>query len=792
MLPQVRVMLAFGWMAAWTPLLPLGVASAGAAERIIAYQVPEATVGNQPFGGTLGMDFEVANPIVVTQIGVFDDGSDGLNLTIIAKIWDRSNPDAPEALATVEFTPEDPGTLVGGSRFKPLPSPLRLELGFLGTIGAEGYGEGERLRNAGAVPRNWTVNDGNGSLVFVGTSRYGTENGAYPNVPDGGPADRYAAGTFEFETTPPLKPGIPTGVIVDSGDTRVALTWNAVTTPLPAAKYEVWRANSPTADFSKLGESTTPEYVDTAVSNGTTYCYKIRGLGATGQEGVESARICAAPYVLPAGQNVAYGVNPGTAGTQNFSGTLGMDFVVVNAVLVTHLGVFDDGSDGLARPITARLWDFGNPEAPVEVASLEFTPEDPGTVIRGSRFKALSTPMRLDPGFKGVISAENYGAEARLVNPGGNPAVIRPWVVNTGSGSLWLVGTGRYATNPGEFPATPDGGAPDRYGAGSFQFQTTTLVHPGVPIVSAVRGDRSVVLSWAAVTEPVPAAKYRVSRRLDDGTSSQVAELSEPGYTDANLTRGANACYTVAAVTASGQVGLSSPEVCRVVEAREPGIAYQVEAGTVGTQNFGGALGMHFDVVRAVRVTRLGVFDDSSDGLFLPITARLYDRATRTVLGELVFTAEDPGELIGGSRFKNLAQPILLSAGFQGTMAASGYGGDERNGNGMPGRSVFSGGGSLEFVGTSAYAVDPTAYPGTADGGPANRYGAGTFYFEPAAEPPSVRIAREGAKVVLSWSGTGTLETAPGVTGPWTVVPGAVSGAAWDAGAASAFYRIKE
>ena len=32
-----------------------------------------------------------------------------------------------------------------------------------------------------------------------------------------------------------------------------------------------------------------------------------------------------------------------------------MDFEIANPVLITHLGVFDDGSDGLARPIAVRL-----------------------------------------------------------------------------------------------------------------------------------------------------------------------------------------------------------------------------------------------------------------------------------------------------------------------------------------------------------------------------------------------------------------------------------------------------
>jgi len=738
------------------------------------------------------MDFEVSNPILVTRIGVFDDGSDGLKLPITAKIWDRSNPDAPEALVTVEFTPEDPGELVGGSRFKALPAPLRLEIGFRGTMGAEGYGAEERLRNAGAVPRNWTVNDGAGSLVFVGTSRYGTANGEYPNVPDGGPADRYAAGTFEFETTPPVKPGIPTGVKILPGDARIALTWSAVTAPLPAAKYEVLRGNSPTADFTKVGESTTPEYTDTAVSNDSLYCYQIRGIGAGGQVGVESAKVCAAPYVLPAGQNVAYWVDAGTPGTQNFSGVIGMDFEVNNTIVVTHLGVFDDRSDGLGRPITARLWDRANADAPTELASIEFTPESPGVLLRGTRFKPLPSPVRLDAKFKGTISAENYGPEELLVNPGGNPNAVRPWVVNSGSGSLRLVGTGRFSVTPGEFPGTADTGASDRYGAGSFQFQTTALVNPGVPTVVARRGDRAVDLSWSAVNEPVAAANYRVLRREGDGVPTQVAQLSEVSYSDTGLTIGSSYCYRVVAVTAAGAVGSESNESCVQVEAREPGVAYRVEAGTVGNQAFGGALGMDFNVLRSVRVTRLGVFDDSSDGIFLPINARLYDRSTRQVLAELTFTTEDAGELIGGSRFKNLPQAITLPAGFQGTMAASGYGSDERNGNGVEGRSVFTGGGSLEFVGLSAYNADATGYPGTVDGGPANRYAAGTFFFEPMAEALAIRVARSGTKLVLSWSGTASLETAPSVTGPWTVVVGAVSGAQIDPTSGAAYYRLKQ
>lgn len=179
---------------------------ATAQTTVIAYAVPAATAGNQPFGGALGMDFDVDNPILVTRLGVFDDSSDGLKLPITARLYSRAN---LTELVAIEFSPEEPGDLIGGSRFKALPEPLRLETGFQGTIVAEGYGTEERLRNAGeGVPPagvSWTLNDGAGSLKFVGTGRYSLTAGVFPYALDGGPAARYAAGTFEFEILPPVR-----------------------------------------------------------------------------------------------------------------------------------------------------------------------------------------------------------------------------------------------------------------------------------------------------------------------------------------------------------------------------------------------------------------------------------------------------------------------------------------------------------------------------------------------------------------------------------------------------------
>src|SRR5205823_9058100 len=65
---------------------------------------------------------------------------------------------------------------------------------------SDGYAGLERINNSQGNSANvtWTLNDGSGSILFVGSSRYGPQ-GQYPGTPDGGPVARYAAGTFRSE-----------------------------------------------------------------------------------------------------------------------------------------------------------------------------------------------------------------------------------------------------------------------------------------------------------------------------------------------------------------------------------------------------------------------------------------------------------------------------------------------------------------------------------------------------------------------------------------------------------------
>lgn len=169
-------------------------ASAARALPVIAYDNP-VSAGNQNYGGSLGMDFDANLPIVVTRLGVYDDGANGIaaGTTLNATIFRRTGV-AVGPVAT--FTNVSPGTLVGGQRFIDVVDYL-LEPGQYSIV-AWGYNNNDL--NGNGAPFS-ILNSNNGAISFVGTSRFGAA-GLFPATPDGGPANRYRAGTFEFFEVP--------------------------------------------------------------------------------------------------------------------------------------------------------------------------------------------------------------------------------------------------------------------------------------------------------------------------------------------------------------------------------------------------------------------------------------------------------------------------------------------------------------------------------------------------------------------------------------------------------------
>jgi hypothetical protein len=337
-----------------------------------------------------------------------------------------------------------------------------------------------------------------------------------------------------------------------------------------------------------------------------------------------------------------------------------------------------------------------------------------------------------------------------------------------------------------------------RYAAGSFQYEITAPQKPGRPQLSVLLPpeDASATPQWNPVLNPLPAVKYQVFRATSaDGPFTQIAELTPTTYHDTGLANGTQVFYKVRGIAAGGETGLDSSVVSVIPNPRRAGVAYINPASVDGNQAYGGSLGLDFNVARPIQITKLGVWDEASDGLKLTLTAAVFDRQTEKPLVTLEFTADSPGELVGGSRFKNLPQPLVLAAGFEGTMVAYGYGEGERlfnRGNGPDDPTLFQtfDGASLVFIGGSRYG-NAGEFPANPDGGPAQRYAAGTFYFEPLADLPKLSISVSNGKIKITWTGSGVLESAPDLTGPWAAVPGATSGIEITPTADRQFYRIK-
>ena len=99
---------------------------------------------------------------------------------------------------------------------------------------------------------------------------------------------------------PVVVPLAPTGLNATAGDAQVTLNW----TPVAGARsYNVYRSTTSGSQGAKIGSSSTAQYVDTAVSNGSTYYYAVTADNAAG-EGPASAPSSgvtpAAPVTVPA------------------------------------------------------------------------------------------------------------------------------------------------------------------------------------------------------------------------------------------------------------------------------------------------------------------------------------------------------------------------------------------------------------------------------------------------------------------------------------------------------------
>jgi hypothetical protein len=189
-------------------------------EDILAIRFRPGQSGNQRYPGKLGTDFIVHRPILVTALGVFDSGGDGLKRPLTCEMWSRDPSGTPEdvsddsgvkRLAVVEFTPAQPGEFSDGARTRNLPQGLRLEPGHYSVVA---YGFGGREPNGNDYGRSAfahaiAFSDSGGLVSYLGPGRFTAyekhlksfDADSFPTMTDRLPDGRsnfFAAGTFRF------------------------------------------------------------------------------------------------------------------------------------------------------------------------------------------------------------------------------------------------------------------------------------------------------------------------------------------------------------------------------------------------------------------------------------------------------------------------------------------------------------------------------------------------------------------------------------------------------------------
>lgn len=198
--------------AAVLSVLPLSTPSTQA--DTIAYST-DTLVGNQSFGGNLGLDFNVLSPIFITALGAYDSNHDGISPAITVGIFSR-NPGTGDPNADTTGTPvglpvfvsgnADP--LINGYRFVTLATPLYLAPGAY-TIDAVGFGDGNLNGNENIANFSITTDTGGNLVKYVGTGRYDenasfdypTTTSALHGYPDLSPHP-FAGGSFAFVAAP--------------------------------------------------------------------------------------------------------------------------------------------------------------------------------------------------------------------------------------------------------------------------------------------------------------------------------------------------------------------------------------------------------------------------------------------------------------------------------------------------------------------------------------------------------------------------------------------------------------
>ena len=133
-----------------------------------------------------------------------------------------------------------------------------------------------------------------------------------------------SANSAQVSATPSGPPPAPTNLTATAGNTQVSLTWSASS---GATSYNVKRSGTSGGPYTQIAAPTSTSYIDTALTNGTTYYYVVSAINSAG-ESANSAQVVAVPNPPPPTFGTWINVTPaGVDLTDNLCGNDGTQSV---------------------------------------------------------------------------------------------------------------------------------------------------------------------------------------------------------------------------------------------------------------------------------------------------------------------------------------------------------------------------------------------------------------------------------------------------------------------------------
>ena len=406
------------------------------------------------------------------------------------------------------------------------------------------------------------------------------------------------------DTTPPSTPSSLTASVVSG--TQINLSWPAATDNLGVTGYQVERCQGAgCTTFALIASPPTTGYLDTGLTAGTTYSYRIRARDAVGNLSGNSIIATATTGGAPAGGLVAaYGFNEGTGITSSDASGNNNTASLNTAIWATQgkfgMALFFDGTSKVTVPdapsldlttgMTLEAWVYptvaGGGDWPTIM--MKEAPPNPPYVLYG---KVWSPTGPVLPGMRAYTTAA-------YVVSGGSVLPANTWshfagtydgttlrVYLNGTQIASLAATGALANSTGLLSIGGNSGSSIEYfrglldeiriynralSASEIQQDMTTPVggspadttppSPPSSLTASVVSGTQITLSWPAATDNIGVTGYQVERCQGAGctTFALLASPTTTSYSDTGLTAGTTYSYRIRARDAVGNLSGNS------------------------------------------------------------------------------------------------------------------------------------------------------------------------------------------------------------------------------------------